>query len=243
MAQDDEKKVASGAHEIPIDSADAEETANASSAPEEVEPETAEEVEAEVIEPEAEPEAAPEAAAEETAFADAVEAEALEGEEVPTLDELAQAKADAAAMRDRYLRLQADWDNFRKRTAEQNAEMRQRATERLMEDVLPVLDDFERAIAHASQNGETGLLDGVKAISTKLNEVLAKHGLEPIGEPGEPFDAIAHQAVATVPDDSVPDETVAQVYQKGYRMGGKVIRSAMVTITTGGPRREAEDDK
>jgi molecular chaperone GrpE len=232
MAQDDEKKVASEAHEIPIESADAEETANASSAPEEVEPETAEEVEAEVIEPEAEPEATPEAAAEETAFADAVEAEALEGEEVPTLDELAQAKADAAAMRDRYLRLQADWDNFRKRT-----------TERLMEDVLPVLDDFERAIAHASQNGETGLLDGVKAISTKLNEVLAKHGLEPIGEPGEPFDAIAHQAVATVPDDSVPDETVAQVYQKGYRMGGKVIRSAMVTITTGGPRREAEDDK
>ena len=109
-----------------------------------------------------------------------------------------------------------------------------------MGDVLPVLDDFERAIAHAESNGETGLLDGVKAISTKLGEVLAKHGLEAIDPAGEAFNALEHQAVATVDDTSVPDETVAQVFQKGYRLGKKVLRPAMVTLATGGPKREQE---
>lgn len=163
--------------------------------------------------------------------ADAVVAEA---------DRVAQAEAEAAAMRDKYLRLQAEWDNYRKRTAEEAADQRVRAAEKLMGDIMPVLDDFERAIGHAEQNGEQGLLDGVKAIGSKLNQVLAKHGLEAIDPAGEAFNALEHQAVATVPDETVPDETVAQVYQKGYRLGKKVLRSAMVTISTGGPKREVE---
>ena len=113
-----------------------------------------------------------------------------------------------------------------------------RAAEKLMGDLLPVLDDFERAIAHADANGETGLLDGVKAISSKLSDALSKHGLEAIDPAGEAFDALEHQAVGQVDDSSVPDETVAQVYQKGYRLGKKVVRPAMVTISTGGPKRE-----
>lgn len=166
----------------------------------------------------------------------AAEAEAV----VAEADRVAQAEAEAAAMRDKYLRLQAEWDNFRKRSAEEAADQRIRAAEKLMGDIMPVLDDFERAIGHAEQNGEQGLLDGVKAIGSKLNQVLAKHGLEALDPAGEAFDALEHQAVATVPDESVPDETVAQVYQKGYRLGKKVLRPAMVTITTGGPKREAE---
>ena len=158
-------------------------------------------------------------------------------------DELAMAKAEAAAMRDKYLRLQAEWDNFRKRTAEQAEDTRRRATERLMGDVLPVLDDFERAVAHAEANGEAGLLDGVKAISSKLSGVLGKHGLEAIDPAGEAFDALEHQAVGQVDDPSVFDETVAQVYQKGYRLGSKVIRPAMVTISTGGPKRPSETEE
>lgn len=166
------------------------------------------------------------------------EAEAV----VAEADRVALAEAEAAAMRDKYLRLQADWDNFRKRTAEEAADQRLRATERLMNDVLPVLDDFERAIDHAANNGEAGMLDGVRAIGTKLADILTKHGLEAIDPAGEAFDALEHQAVATVPDESVPDETVAQVYQKGYRMGKKVLRPAMVTISSGGPKRESEPD-
>ena len=146
-------------------------------------------------------------------------------------------------MRDKYLRLQAEWDNFRKRTAEQAADMRTRAAERLMGDVLPVLDDFERAITHAEGNGESGLLEGVKAIDAKLNEVFAKHGLEVIDPAGKAFDAFEHQAVSTVEDANVPDETVAQVYQKGYRLGKKVLRPAVVAISTGGPKRTSDESE
>ena len=143
-----------------------------------------------------------------------------------------------AELNDKITRQMAEFDNFRKRTAEQAADNRLRATEKLMGDVLPVLDDFERAIAHAEANGEQGLLDGVKAISSKLGDVLSKHGLVTIDPQGEPFDALQHQAVATVEDVTVFDETVSQVYQKGYSLGVKVIRPAMVVIANGGPKRE-----
>lgn len=173
------------------------------------------------------------------AIAEEADAAVAEVVEETDADRVAKAEAEAAAVRDKYLRLQAEWDNFRKRSAEEAADQRVRAAEKLMNDVMPVLDDFERAIAHAEQNGEAGLLDGVKAIGSKLNQVLAKHGLEAIDPAGQAFDALEHQAVATVPDETVPDETVAQVYQKGYRLGKRVLRPAMVTISCGGPKREA----
>lgn len=240
MSQDG-KNNASEPREIPIDGPDdVQETAEAEAAGAE-EPAA---VEAEVIEDEAEEadaEAETDAEADE---ADAADAFVEEAEAVVADAELVQkAQAEAAAMRDKYLRLQAEWDNYRKRTAEEASEMRVRAAEKLMGDLLPVMDDFERAIAHAEGNGEAGLLDGVKAISTKLSDALGKHGLEAIDPAGDAFDALEHQAVGTVDDASVPDETVAQVYQKGYRLGKKVIRPAMVTIATGGPKRPKEESE
>lgn len=222
MSKDGKNKAAQEPREIPIDGAD------------------------EVTEGAAEAAApAPEAEPAETAEAAEAEADSIEEEAeavVADAERVAKAEAEAAAMRDKYLRLQAEWDNYRKRTAEEAGEMRVRAAEKLMGDLLPVMDDFERAIAHAEANGDAGLLDGVKAISTKLSESLGKHGLETIDPAGEAFDALEHQAVGQVEDASVPDETVAQVYQKGYRLGKKVIRPAMVTISTGGPKREVEGD-
>lgn len=163
--------------------------------------------------------------------------------EQPSNDELvAQAQAEAADWKDKYLRLHAEWDTYRRRTAEQRAEERVRATEKLVEDLIPVIDDFERTIAYAEENGEAGLLDGVCAVRSKLVSTLEKGGVVVIDPAGEPFNALEAQAVATVPDDSVPDETVAQVYQKGYKMGSKVLRSAMVTVTTGGPAREKSEE-
>ena len=82
------------------------------------------------------------------------------------------------------------------------------------------------------------MLGGVKAVYAKLVDTLVKDGVEVLNPEGEAFDALEAQAVATVPDETVPNETVAQVYQKGYRMGAKVLRPAMVTVTTGGPKRE-----
>lgn len=179
--------------------------------------------------------------------AEAVEAEVIEeaetapDAETDPADEVAQAKAEAADWQDKYLRLHAEWDTYRRRTNEQRAQEKARATEKLVESLLPVLDDFERTIDYATTNGESGLLGGVEAVHSKLVSVLEKDGVEVISPEGQAFDALEAQAVATVDDPSVPDETVAQVYQKGYRMGAKVLRPAMVTVTTGGPKREVEE--
>lgn len=198
-------------------------------------------------------EAATEAAAEEAVEAEVVEdAEEAEDdivaeaeavvEEAAAADELEKARQEASDWQDRYLRLHAEWDTYRRRTSEQRAEEKARATEKLVEDLLPVLDDFERSIAYATENGETGLLEGVKAVQTKLIGVLVKGGVEVIDPAGEPFDALEAQAVGTVPDAEAFDETVHDVYQKGYKMGKKVLRPAMVTVTTGGPQRPKEQD-
>ena len=154
------------------------------------------------------------------------------------IDELvAQAQAEAKDWQDKYLRLHAEWDTYRRRTAEQREQERVRAGEKLVEKLLPVIDDFERTIDYAEKNGEAGLIDGVKAVHNKFVNVLESGGVQVINPAGEAFDALECQAVATVDDASVPDETVHEVYQKGYKMGTKVLRAAMVTVTTGGPKR------
>lgn len=189
--------------------------------------------------PEAEPAAS-------DAVAEAEEVLEAQAEEAPTNDELVEkAQAEAKDWQDKYLRLHAEWDTYRRRTAEQREQERLRAGEKLVEKLLPVIDDFERTIDYAEKNGEAGLIDGVKAVHSKFVNVLETGGVQVINPAGQAFDALECQAVATVDDASVPDETVHEVYQKGYKMGTKVLRAAMVTVTTGGPKRpkpESEDE-
>lgn len=191
--------------------------------------------------------AAPEAAdAASDTVAEAEEVLEAQAEEAPTNDELVEkAQAEAKDWQDKYLRLHAEWDTYRRRTAEQREQERLRAGEKLVEKLLPVIDDFERTIDYAEKNGEAGLIDGVKAVRSKFVNVLETGGVQVINPAGQAFDALECQAVATVDDASVPDETVHEVYQKGYKMGTKVLRAAMVTVTTGGPKRpkpESEDE-
>ena len=189
--------------------------------------------------PEAEPAAS-------DAVAEAEEVLEAQAEEAPTNDELVEkAQAEAKDWQDKYLRLHAEWDTYRRRTAEQREQERLRAGEKLVEKLLPVIDDFERTIDYAEKNGEAGLIDGVKAVHSKFVNVLETGGVQVINPAGQAFDALECQAVATVDDASVPDETVHEVYQKGYKMGTKVLRAEMVTVTTGGPKRpkpESEDE-
>lgn len=193
----------------------------------------AEFVEAEVIEQEA------------TEESDVVrEAEAVleQADAEPTSDDLvAAAQAEAKEWQDKYMRLHAEWDTYRRRMNEQRAAEKLRATEKLVENLIPVIDDFERTIDFATKNGEAGLLDGVVAVRAKLVDALVKDGVEVIDPAGQPYNALEAQAVAMVPNTEVPDETVQDVYQKGYKMGIKVLRPAMVTVTTGGPKRQAEE--
>ena len=181
------------------------------------------------------------AGSEEPAEAEAEPAASEEDAAAKLQEELAKAQADAKEWQDKFMRLHAEWDTYRRRTAEQREAEKARASEKLVTGLLPVIDDFERTIAYATDNGETGLLDGVRAVHTKLVDVLVKDGVEVIDPAGEAFDALQHQAVATVPDDEAFDETVHEVYQKGYKLGEKVLRPAMVTVTTGGPKRPKEE--
>ena len=162
-------------------------------------------------------------------------------------EDVRAAQAAAAEAQDKLLRLQAEWDNFRRRTAAERLEERERATEKLVGNLLPVIDDIERAIEHASADEAgpeqmTQFAEGVAAVRAKMLDVLSREGVEPIQPAGDAFDPLAHQAVGRVEDASVYDETVAEVYQPGYRMGGKVIRPAMVTVAYGGEKRPAEGE-
>lgn len=172
------------------------------------------------------------------------EAEAVleQAEAESSADELvAAAQAEAKEWQDKFMRLHAEWDTYRRRMGEQREVEKALATEKLVSSLIPVIDDFERTIDFASSNGEAELLDGVKAVHAKFVDVLVKAGVVVINPAGEPYDALEAQAVATVPNEDVPDETVADVYQKGYKMGSKVLRPAMVTVTAGGPAREKSE--
>lgn len=161
-------------------------------------------------------------------------------------DDIAAAKAEAAASADRLARLQADWDNYRNRTERERVVERERACEGLVKDLLPAIDDLERAVEHAKTVSDGNdvakqLVNGVSAVHAKVVSVLEKQGVEVIDPAGQPFDPQDHQAVGRVENPDVYDETVADVYQKGYRLGGKVVRPAMVTVAYGGAKRPAED--
>lgn len=160
-------------------------------------------------------------------------------------DEIDAAQKKAAEATDRFVRLQADWENYRRRTAAERLAEKERAAEGLVTNLLPVIDDIERAIEHADATGDAKMqqfVDGVSAVHAKMLAVLAKEGVKPLDPVGEPFEPLSHQAVGRVEDKDAYDETVAQVYQKGYTMGSKVIRTAMVTVTYGGPKRPVEKD-
>lgn len=154
--------------------------------------------------------------------------------------ELEKAQAEIEAWQGKYMRLHAEWDNYRRRSQEQQKLEKARAAEKMVGDLIPVVDDFERTVDYAEKNGTDNLLEGVVAVHNKFVDTLKKHGVEVIDPVNQAFDALEAQAVAMIPNTEVPDETVMDVYQKGYKLGGKVIRSAMVTVSTGGPKREVE---
>lgn len=159
--------------------------------------------------------------------------------------ELEAAKAEATGAADRVTRLQADWDNYRRRTSQERVAERERATEKLVTSLLPIIDDMERAIEHSSKaaEGDENLrqfVDGMSAVHSKLLDTLGREGVEVISPAGEAFEPLLHQAVGRVEDHDAYADTVADVYQPGYRMGGKVIRPAMVTVTFGGEARPPE---
>ena len=150
-------------------------------------------------------------------------------EVAPVEDKAAALEAELKEKSDRILRLQADFENFRRRTAKEKEELAAVITQNILGDLLPLLDNFERAMAVEQTDGEA-FQKGVEMIFTQLREVLDKHGLQSIEAEGQTFDPNFHQAAMRVEDSDAPDGTITQVLQKGYQAKGRVIRPAMVQV-------------
>ena len=138
-------------------------------------------------------------------------------------------EAELAEKENRYLRLQADFENFRRRTRQEKEELAAVVTQNLLKDLLPFLDNFERALA-AGGNDEGGLRAGVEMVYKQLVETLKKEGLEYIETKDKPFDPNFHQAVMRVEDAEKEDGTIVAELQKGYMVKGRVIRPSMVQV-------------
>lgn len=142
---------------------------------------------------------------------------------------------ELAESKDRLLRLAAEYDNYRKRTIREKEELARYASASLMEKLLPVLDTIERGVLF---NEKTESLESVKEglikIHKQLFDILNKEGLDTIAEAGEPFDVNLHMAVMQETSDQYPDQTVMQVFEKGYRLKDKILRHAKVKVSTEG---------
>jgi|SRR5690625_1327092 len=148
-----------------------------------------------------------------------------------TDDKLKELEKEKEDLFNRHLRLQAEYDNFRKRTQKEKAADLTYKSQALVTELLPVLDDFERALLTASEDeAELNFVDGMKIIYRQLTAVLEKEGVEIIPTVGEEFDPNIHQAVATVSDDQYETNVVVEELQKGYLLKDRVIRPAMVKV-------------
>jgi molecular chaperone GrpE len=156
---------------------------------------------------------------------------------------LAEARRELAELRERYLRLAADFDNARKRGLKDREEAALFGHQNLVKELLPSVDNLERAIDSAQQGGEGGreaLLEGVELVLREIQTALARHGVVAIDASGQPFDPALHEAMAQVPDASVPANTVVQVFQRGYQLRGRLLRPARVVVSK--PPLPAEKD-
>lgn len=131
----------------------------------------------------------------------------------------------------RHLRLAADFENFKKRARQERLEHMQYASARLAEQLLPVVDDFDRAIAHVPEGIDENWLKGVRMTVGKLHEALASVGVEPIEAVGSRFDPKLHEAIATEESAEHPEDTVLDEVRRGYKMHDRVLRPAMVRVT------------
>ena len=143
-------------------------------------------------------------------------------------DALEQAKAAQAQEHDQFLRLAAEYDNFRKRTQREKDGIYQDAVADTVKKFLPVYDNLERALHH--ETADEAYKKGVEMTMTQLKEVLAKLGIEEIPALGEPFDPNLHNAVMHVEDEGAGENIIVDVFQTGFRSGDKVVRFAMVKV-------------
>ena len=146
----------------------------------------------------------------------------------PLLSELESLKDQVAGQEDKYLRLAAEYDNYRKRTAKEKESIWADAKASVVASFLPVYDNLERALKQ--DTADEAYKKGVEMTMTQLKDVLSKLGVTEIDAAGQPFDPKLHNAVMHVEDENLGENTVAEVFQAGFQLGEKVIRFAMVKV-------------
>ena len=157
------------------------------------------------------------------------DAEALVEEE---LDPVARAERERDDHLDQLRRLAAEFDNYKKRMAREHEELRQRAAERLLHDLLPVLDDLERALGAFETAENEAIADGVSLVHRALWTLLEREGVAELDPTGELFDPHRHEALLSQPADA-PEGTILEVIQKGFLLGDRVLRPARVVVAGG----------
>lgn len=165
------------------------------------------------------------------------EAEVAEEQEAESQEEESEedkTAAELAELKDRYMRLLAEYDNFRRRTQKEKEEIYSASVAEVVKEWLPLVDDIERAVASTEdmdENSVEKVAEGIKLIGKQAGAVLGKLGVEEIeGKEGENFDPNLHEAVMHVEDESFGEQQIAQVFQKGYTCKGKVIRHTVVKV-------------
>ena len=154
-------------------------------------------------------------------------------EESPEVDELGALQVERDELFERLQRLAAEFDNFRKRAAREQGEMLTRANERLVKELLPVLDDLGRALDAAEEHQEAQLEEGVRLVQRSLASLLERQGVKEIATDGK-FDPHVHEALLTQPSE-LEEGSVLEVIQKGYRLGDRVLRPARVVVSASLP--------
>src|ERR1700738_2311944 len=139
-------------------------------------------------------------------------------------------QTELAVQRGRYLRLSADFDNFRKRTARETERSAAAQKEAFIRDLLPAIDNLERALASEGSTSPEQLRQGVRMALQQLTQLLLRHGVEPEESVGKPFNPLYHEAVSVRHDPSQPDHVILETFERGYRRGNEVFRSAKVVV-------------
>ena len=156
--------------------------------------------------------------------------EAAEGQGEDAIQaELARLQQEAGQLRELYLRKLADFDNFRKRKDKEMVDFRHQANAELLRELLPVLDNLERAVA-AGSDDSGGVRAGVEITLKQFRDVLARHGIVEIDPEGKPFDPSQHEAVSRLNTAAAAPNTVLQVLQKGYLLHDRLLRAALVVV-------------
>lgn len=151
-------------------------------------------------------------------------------EEKADFSEVDKLKNECTEINNKYIRLQAEFQNFKKRTEREKSNLYKFANEKLFTDLLPLMDNMERALA-STESGSDGIVEGLKMIKKSLDDIFSKNGVEAIESIGQAFDPELHHAVMSDESDDHESEHVIEEFQKGYKLNEKVIRHSMVKVS------------